>query len=265
MILRANIIPVVFLAVLLGMGARAADVQMQPLQELASQTKNLLPELVPVTNHPVWLSSISLGFTMTRGNSDTLLVSGKFRTERKSNHNEWLLGADGAYGEDNSVANYETLHGFTQFNHFFTSRLYLFGRVDALHDGIKDIKYRVTISPGLGYYLCRQTNLTFAVETGPSFVTEKQGNDNQNYAAWRFAERLDYKLNSRARIWHSAEIIPQLDQTDNFIINADFGIESPITRDLSLQVSLQDNYVNLPATTYKHNDVRIISGIVYKF
>jgi hypothetical protein len=76
---------------------------------------------------------------------------------------------------------------------------------------------------------------------------------------------LDYKLNSRARIWHSAEIIPQLDQTDNFIINADFGIESPITRDLSLQVSLQDNYVNLPATTYKHNDVRIISGIVYKF
>lgn len=242
-----------------------ADVPLHPLQDVASRTQNLLTEPPLATNRSVWLSSITLGFTMTRGNSDTLLVSGKFRTERKLARNEWLLGADGAYGEDNSVNNYETLHGFAQFNHFFTGRLYGFGRVDALHDGIKDIRYRVTVSPGLGYYLLKQTNTTFAFETGPSFVTERQGNDNQNYAAWRLAERFEYKFASRARIWHSAEIIPQLDQSDNFIINADLGIESSISRELSLQVYVQDNYVNLPASTYRHNDVRIVSGVSYKF
>ncbi len=263
MIRPATIVAVVYLTAALT--TLAADTPLQPLQELASRTQNLLTDPLPATNRPVWLSSITLGFTMTRGNSDTLLVSGKFRTERKSSINEWLLGADGAYGEDHSVRNYETLHGFGQFNHFFTTRFYGFGRVDALHDGIKDIKYRVTVSPGVGYYLCKETNMTFAVETGPSFITERQGNDDQNYAAWRFAERFDRKLNSRARIWHSAEFIPELDQTDNFIINTDLGIESPLARDLALQVYLQDNYVNQPATTYKHNDLRIVSGISYKF
>ena len=243
----------------------SAEVTLQPLQELASQTKNLLPDPTPVTNQPVWLSSITLGFTMTSGNSDTLLASGKFRTERKSLLNEWLLGADGAYGEAASVANNETLHGFAQFNHFFSLRFYAFGRVDALHDGIKDIKYRVTVSPGLGCYLLKATNQTFAVETGPSFVTEKQGNQVENYAAWRIAERYEYKLSPRARFWHSAELIPELDKTDNFIVNADLGIESALSKTLSLQVYVQDNYVNLPAPTYRHNDVRIVSGISYKF
>jgi putative salt-induced outer membrane protein YdiY len=256
---------VLFAAVASPVPVMAAEVVLQPLQQVASQAKNLLPDQVTVTNHTVWLSSLTLGFTMTRGNSDTLLVSAKFRTERKLADNEWLLGANGAYGEDHSVKNYETLHGFGQFNHFFTSRLYAFGRLDGLHDGIKDIKYRATVSPGLGYYLMKQTNATYAVEAGPSFVSERQGEDDQNYAAFRLAERFEYKLNSRARIWHSAELIPQMDQPDNFIINADIGVESPLARDLSLQVYVQDNYVNQPTPTYKHNDVRIVSGISYKF
>ncbi len=250
---------------LAGANIPAASVPLVPLQQLALQTKNLVPVLSEQTNRPVWLSSISLGFTMTRGNSDTLLLTAKLQTERKSAINEWYLGTSGAYGEDNSVRNYETLSGYIQFNHFFTQRLYGFGRADGLHDGIKDIRYRFTASTGLGYYLVQRTNMTFAVETGPSFVTERQGNDDQNYVAWRLAERFEYKLRSTARIWQKAEIIPQIDRPDNFIVNAEFGIESAIAKDLALQVYVQDNYVNLPAPTYKHNDVRIVSGISYKF
>lgn len=264
MIRPRNILPALILVVLAGLNAMAADVPLQPLQRLSLQAL-APPPLAPTTNHAVWLSSISLGFTMTRGNSDTLLLTAKIQAERKSAANEWLLGLGGAYGEDHSVRNYETLSGFIQFNHFFTKRLYGFGRGDGLHDGIKDIRYRFTASTGLGYYLVQRTNLTFAVETGPSYVAERQGQDNQNYAAWRGAERFEYKLNPIARIWEKAEIIPQIDQTDNFIVNAEVGVESAIAKNLALQVLVQDNYVNLPAQTYKHNDVRIVSGIVYKF
>lgn len=243
----------------------AADVQGQPLQNASSQMKSLLADPVPATNAPVWQSSISLGFTMSQGNSDTMLVSGRFRTDRKTSANEWMLGADGAYGQSDNQANTETVHGATQFNHLFTDRFYGFGRVDALHDGIKDIAYRVTLSPGLGYYLLKQTNLAMAVESGPSYVDEKQGSDTQGYAAWRFADRFEYKFDSHVRCWQGCEMIPQLNQTDNFIINAEAGIEAPLTKELSLQVTVQDNYVNLPAPDYKHNDVRIVSGISYKF
>lgn len=208
---------------------------------------------------------MTFGFIMTQGNSDTLLVTGKLLTKRKSNFNEWLLGADGAYGENDSVKNRETLHGFAQFNHFFNSRLYVFGRVDGLHDGIKDIKYRFTSSTGLGYFLVQRTNTSFVVEAGPSLVSEQQGDQIETYFAARLAERFDYRLNPAARVWQSAEFIPQVDQTSNFILNVEVGIETVITKELSLQVVFQDNFVNQPASTYKNNDIRLVSGLSYKF
>lgn len=202
---------------------------------------------------------------MTRGNSDTLLVMGNLQTQRRSNANEWLLGAGGAYGEDSSVKTIDTLRGFGQFNHFFTSRLYVFGRMDGLHDGIKDIQYRITASTGLGYYLMQRTNTSFIVEAGPALVSEEQGNQTETYTALRLAERFNWRLNSAARLWQTAEFIPQADQTANFIINLEVGIETTITKELSLRVSVQDNYVNEPAFDYKNNDVRLVSGLSYKF
>jgi putative salt-induced outer membrane protein YdiY len=260
-----SIFAVLSALVLSGLRAGAEDIPLSPLQALASQTKNMLEEPAAATNRPAWKSSLTIGFAMTSGNKDTLLVTGKFRTERKSPFNEWLIGANGAYGEANSVKTYETAHGFVQLNHFFTDQLYGYLRGDALHDGIKDIQFRCTASTGVGYYLLKETNMIFSVETGPAYVAQQQGDTDEDYAAWRFAERFEYKLNSHARFWHSAEIIPELEQTDNFIVNAEIGIETAIAKELSLQVYLQDNYVNLPAPSYKHNDVRIVSGLSYKF
>lgn len=245
--------------------ASAEDETVQPLQRLLLPKRDLLPNPAPATNVPAWKSSATVGFSMTRGNSDNLLVAGKLQTQWKSRVNEWLLGADGAYGEDNSEKTRETLHGYGQFNHFFNPRLYDFGRMDGLHDGIKDIRYRFTASTGLGYYLVQRTNTAFAVEAGPSLVTERQGADDQTYAAARLASRYEYKFGSGARIWQGTELISQMDQPDNFIINAELGIETPVAKNLALQVYLQDNYVNLPAPDYKHNDIRLISGLSYKF
>jgi putative salt-induced outer membrane protein YdiY len=161
--------------------------------------------------------------------------------------------------------NNETLHGFAQDNHFFTRRLFGFLRADGLHDGIKDIAYRYTASPGMGYYLLRETNMTFALEAGPSMVVEQQDSESDQYAAFRTAERFEYKLSRTARLWHSAECIPEVNQISNFIVNAEAGIEADITKTLGLQVYLQDNYVNLPAPGLKDNDVRLVSGVAYKF
>lgn len=256
------------LSLLAGVGAapgQSDDQIVQPLQRLSLPTKELPPDPSMITNRPFWKTSVTLGFSMTRGNSDTLLAMAKLQTRHRSAANEWLLGANGAYGESDSEKNRETLHGYGQLNHFFTPRFYDFARMDALHDGIKDIRYRFTASAGLGYFLVQQTNFSYALEGGPSLVTERQGVEDQTYAAARFASRLEWKIAPGARVWHNAEFIPQLNQANNYIVNAEIGIETAILRDLSLQVFLQDNYVNLPAPDYKHNDIRLISGLSYNF
>ena len=243
----------------------ADELPVLPLQRLSLPQELLTVKPPAITNHPVWKSSVALGFTITKGNSDTMLAVANLQTSRRSQANEWLFGADGAYGEDNAVKNRDTLHSFGQFNHFFTSRLFVFGRLDGLHDGIKDIKYRLSASIGLGYYLVQRTNTSLVFEAGPSLVSERQGNQTDTYSALRLAERFDQQLNAAARLWQTAEFIPQVDKTANFIFNAELGIETVITKELSLRVAVQDNYVNQPAATYKNNDFRLISGLSYKF
>ncbi len=221
-------------------------------------------QMVPLPKYP-WENSISLGFSLTAGNSDTLLATAAFRTRKKTPTDEFLFGLDGSYGENNAVENNETLHGVTQYNHLFNERAYGYLNAEGLHDGIADLQYRFTIGPGAGYYFVKSTNTTFAGELGPSLVAQRLGGEDTTYVALRLAERFEHKLSDGARIWERAEILPQVNKLHNFLINAEVGAEAALTKTLSLRATVQDNFVNQPAAGRRKNDVKIISGLVYKF
>jgi putative salt-induced outer membrane protein len=222
--------------------------------------------VIVLTNKPAWESSIGLGFTLTRGNSDTLLATGNFQTHKKTLEDEISLGADGAYGENDSVQNVNSAHGFSQYNHLFSDRFFGYLRADALHDEIADLQYRITLSPGAGYYFLRQTNTSLAGEFGPAMVFERLGDDDNNYVTLRLAERFEHKFTeNNARVWESAEFLPQINDFNNFVVNAELGLEASVSKKISLQAYVQDNYINEPATGRQQNDLRIVSGLKYKF
>ena len=221
---------------------------------------------VALTNKPMWESSLGVGFTLTRGNSDTLLATANIQTHRKTLEDEISLGADGAYGENDSVQNVNSAHAFSQYNHLFSERFYGYLRADALHDEIADLQYRITLSPGVGYYFLRQTNTSLAGEFGPAMVFERLGEEDNNYVTLRLAERFEHKFTeNNARVWQSAEILPQVDDFNNFVVNAEVGLEAAVYKKISLQAYVQDNFVNEPASGRQQNDLRIVSGLKYKF
>jgi len=222
-------------------------------------------------NKPKWESSAFAGLTLTRGNSDTLLGSANVLTGKKWGHNELSLGADGTYGETklpgatNTTKNAESIHGFGQYNWLFGERAYGLGRVDALHDAIADVEYRVTISVGAGYYFVKTTNTVLGAEVGPGYVFEKLGSDDNSYATLRVGEKFTQKLSSHSRLWQSAELLPQVTDFSNYIVNAELGVEADINAHLSLSTVLQDTYKHHPATGRKQNDLKLIAGVKYKF
>jgi putative salt-induced outer membrane protein YdiY len=220
---------------------------------------------------PQWQSSVAAGLTLTRGNSDTLLGSVSALTGKKWDGNELTLGADGTYGETKQQGvtreNAESLHGFIQYNRLFNERLFGYGRVEGLHDGVADIKYRVLIGPGVGYYFIKNKTTDLCGELGGSYVVQRLGAKDKSFAALRVGEKFHHTLNGRARIWQMAECQPQVDDFNNFIINAEIGIEADLTADkkFTLRSSLQDCYNNVPAAGRQKNDVKLITGIAYKF
>ena len=217
------------------------------------------------TNKSVWESSVAVGLTLTRGNSDTLLTTAAFRTRAKTPANEFGFGLDGSYGESDSVKNNESLHGVAQFNHLFGKRFYGYLNTEGMHDGIADLQYRFTVGPGAGYYFARSTNTIFAVEAGPGLIVQRLGGVDTTYASLRLADRFEQKLDGGARFWERAEILPQVNKFENYLVNAEVGAEAPLTKTVSLRVTVQDNFVHQPAPDRKNNDVKVVSGLVYKF
>lgn len=218
------------------------------------------------TNHPPkWDASAALGLTATAGNSDSVLFTGKFQARQKTPLNDLTLGGDAAYGEAESVKNNETVHGFGQYNHLFTERWYDYARADALHDGIADVRFRLTFSPGLGYYFIKEKQTSLTGEIGPGVLYEKLDGSYDIYPTLRLADDFEHKFNDHARCWQKMEILPALDKPVDFLVNAEVGVETALTQKVSLQIYVDDSFANEPAPGHKDNDMKLVSGLAYKF
>jgi len=214
---------------------------------------------------PKWTGSAGAGLTLTRGNSETVVFNASIGAEKKWDKNEVSLGADGAYGEQDDVKNIETAHAFGQYNRLFTERFFGLFRADALHDSIADVEYRVTLSPGIGYYFIKNKTTYLRGEIGPGVVFEKQGGETSTYMTIRLAERFEHQLSKTAKLWQSVEILPEVGEWENYIVNAELGIDVAINTKWSLRAYIQDTYDNQPAPDRKHNDVKLVAGVAYKF
>ena len=223
------------------------------------------PKIVPPAK-PHWDSTLTAGATLTRGNSDSLIATGKVLSDKKTPFNEYHLGADATYGSANGIANTELYHGFGQWNHLFSPKWYSFLRGEGLHDGIAQVKYRGTFTSGVGYYLVKSTNTTLSAEAGPGVVLERLDGARNNYATMRAAERFERKLNhGTARIWQNVEFLPRVDQPWVYLVNSEIGVESSLYKNVNLQVYLDDYFNSQPAPGLRRNDVKLVSGVTYKF
>jgi hypothetical protein len=244
---------------------------------LISTANALAADPTPPTPPPSkWESVVASDVSLTRGNSSDFLGTFSLNTKRKWACDEILLGGAAGYGTTHPKDKEETrtqdyLRGFGQWNHLFTERTYAGLRLEGLHDDIASVDYRFTVSPLAGYFLIKETNTFLAVEAGPSWVHERlfvpgPGSDfEHSYFALRFADRFEYKFQSGARIWQTAEFLPSVEHWADYLVNFEAGVSAPITKALDVRMVLQDTYDNKPAPHRLKNDFRLGAGLGYRF
>ena len=216
---------------------------------------------------PKWETTAAAGLSLTRGNSHTVLTTLGLDTKRKWDSEEALAGISGGYGKSDGVRNTDFVQAFGQYNNLISERAYAGIRVDGNHDGISKLSYRFRISPLLGYYLIKEEKTSLSVEAGPSVVVEKYDNlPGDTYVAARFGEKFEHKLSDTAKVWQTAEYVPQVDRwVEKYLINGEVGISASITKQWGLRVVGQVSHDSEPAPGHKQNDFRLIAGTDYKF
>ncbi len=212
-----------------------------------------------------WESSLAFGATYNSGNTDSSKITMAFAATRKQENDQLAFQLDGQYGENKGQRNAERILGTAQYDRDITRDAYWLARVTGEYDPVKDLDYRFTFGPGIGYRMINRDNLLLAWETGPGFQAESIADREQFFPQWRGAQRFEWRINRQFKVFENAEVL--INPFDSNERNALFsvGIESSLTERLALRVVAQDRYqFNVPADRKRH-DFSLTSSVVWNF
>ncbi len=222
-----------------------------------------------VTTNPVmpkdWTASLYGGYAAQSGNTvaSSYSYGGDFSQNGKLYRGK--LKMDGKYSKTEEQVTTSKAEASGEMRRLLNEHWFGYGVLSALHDDLKDLSYRIKAGPGLGYYFVDSKELTADVSSGPLYILEKTSGIRDGYLAWRFAQSVDWKITDTFRWWISTEADVDTTDTAAYIISAKSGIENKIHGNLSLFVTVEDDYDSLPedADTIKKNDFEISTGLRY--
>lgn len=223
----------------------------------------------PTSN--TWETSISLGGTLTDGNSETFQLNTAILAEKQYTPRISLrAGINGNYGEnqtDKSGSSETTIANVDAFANIKKTvsqkRFYVIDAM-ALHDDIASIDYRIGLSTGLGIDLIKEKNSLLSLELGPAYLWEKVEGKKNDYPAFRANQRYEQALSASAKIWQSLEYIPVADDFSDYLLNTEFGVESSLTHRMNLQLIAKSRYDNIPADGAEKHDLTFIARVALK-
>lgn len=209
-------------------------------------------------------NSIALGVTMTDGNSDALLGTASYLHDRKRDAYTLRLGLDGAYAETEDETTTENVKGVGEYRRNVAERCYVLGNLTALYDSIADVDYRVILTIAPGYYLMKNDAATLSVDVGPAYITEKVGDVENDDVALRAGQRYERQLSATAKTWQAIEYLPLVDDFDDYLLNAEIGIEAAINSSASIRLVVKNAYDSTPAADREKSDTTVIGAIAYQ-
>lgn len=215
---------------------------------------------------PGFKNTLSLGASLTDGNSETMQANATLATEgQKEGLGSIRAGVEGNYGESTIASNKETtvenLRAFANLKKTLSPRTFASLNGDVLYDDIALIDYRATLGPGLGVFLVKNDSVSLSIEAGPSYIWEKVAGLKDDYYAVRFAERFDYAISKTAKVWQSAEYVPMADDFGDYLMTAELGVEAALNASMNLRIVLQNKYDSTPSEGLEKNDLTLITGI----
>ncbi len=216
-----------------------------------------------------WETSISLGTTLTDGNSRTLHSTGRIASEKRHGTTLASILLEGAYGEseyedeegarikERTVANARSALTLRQrFEHFF-----LYGGGTLEHDDVAKVDYRAMLGLGLGTFLVHRDNLRISIEGGTGYLFEEVDGRSSDYPTLRLAERAELRISPTSKLWQMAEYIPQSDEIDNYLLNTEAGVEAAVNSRMNLGLVVKYRYDSTPPAGVEKGDFSLTAQV----
>lgn len=203
------------------------------------------------------------GLSWAGGNSDSLAYSLQFLGSYVKDDEEVYVGADYFYSEDNGVRSTDSLKIYGQYNHKLTERFYVGGYLGYFRDAAADIDYRIDPSLLLGYKVIAEDDVKLAFELGPGYTWRSRGGVSDNFSTLRLAEKFEWKFSPTTRVWQSASLTQNVEDSGDYLIDLELGLETRITDSWSLRTFVRHRIDSEPTAGNGESDTALILGLSY--
>ncbi len=216
-----------------------------------------------------WSSSLDLGVNMTKGNSETLFITASATIDHEFGKNELFANFTYAYGEESKNTTEDEFILTASLSRLLTEdkAWYVGIRVDGQHDDLADIDYRFTSSNFVGHYLVNRPDdsLQLSIESGLGLRTESQGSEDTTFGVLYLGQRFNYWITDFTRVYQGFAMFDQMNKIASYQMISEAGIETFLSDSMSFKAYAQNTYDAIPAEGRKKSDLRLISGLSYKF
>jgi putative salt-induced outer membrane protein YdiY len=209
---------------------------------------------------PRWTGSVSLGVTITSGNSNlrsaAATADAELRRDDASIDDRTTLSAFWNYADakDDETNERELtqrqLGGKAQYDYFFADDLYGYGNVAGLYDAKKNLELRLSLGAGLGYQVFEVPDeRSLSVEAGLAYVDENYEGSafDEEYAAGRFAYAYSNQLSESTHFGQNGEVTVSLEEADDTIARLDTRLRTQMSESFFVMIQYVLEYDNTPA------------------
>jgi len=228
-----------------------------------------------------WHGNVNVAYNAARGNtyenSATVLANVNRRWEKDRLSADFNYSyADSGKSSGSKTKTTDRWLVDVKHDHFWFEKVYHYENGRFERDEIQDLDSRFRLGLGAGYQWLDNAvfestgKWNFNQEVGVNWVREEYGDGDSKkggFAALRYAHHLGYipKWYTNVEFFHNVEILPEVDEWEKFLSNADVGFSTKLIMDFDLIAKIEWEHNSQPSGDRKKNDLRYIVGLGYKW
>lgn len=191
-----------------------------------------------------WSGRFDTGLNLRAGNTEQVDLFTKFKVERRTPITHLKLEYVGNYSELNGVESVNNIRATQFFDMFLNRRLFVrVPQVEFYQDPFQNIRRRVTLGGGMGYYLIDLPKTEWLVAGGPAYQTirfdtvEAGQATEQSTPAFIFQSNFEIELTKRIDLELDYQAIVANEASGGVTHHSAATLEIDLTRRLELDLS----------------------------
>lgn len=226
-----------------------------------------------------WKGGANVGFSLTRGNSETSNFALSFLAARQTLRDKLGLYANSVFARS-TIANpgavppaplttttttANTAGGGLRYDRNLDDKLFAFVAADFFADALQSLNLRSVFGGGLGYHAIKNDNTTLDFLGGLNYTHESYDAFTRNLVALTLGEELMHKLGKSTVLNQSLYLFPDLNNLGEFRGTFNLATVTKINKRFGWQNAFADIYVSNPPTGKRQNDVILTTGLNVSF